>query len=131
MTSRSAYSYRVHSELKARGKEGRFECRTILGSEHRISRYRPTRITTVGCLRLPPVLEIRWEVVCWNAGLVLVPSTCFARASDKFRECKKFVEIAGVGYLERESSCGLYFGPCINKREEVHGGGGGVWESAQ
>lgn len=67
--------------------------------------------------------------MCWSVGPVLVPSTCFARASDQFRECKKFVEIAGVEYLERESSCGLYFGPCINNREEVHGGGA-VWESA-
>jgi hypothetical protein len=68
--------------------------------------------------------------VCWSVGPLLVPSTCFVSASDKFRECK-FVEIAGVEYLERESSCGLYFGPCINNREEVHKGGRGVWESAQ
>jgi len=65
--------------------------------------------------------------VCWNVGPVLVPSTCFARASDKFGECKKFVEIAGVGYFERESSCGLCLGPCINNREEVHGGARGVF----
>jgi hypothetical protein len=53
------------------------------------------------------------------------------RVPNKFRESKKFVEIAGVGYLQREVSCGLYFGPCINNREEVHRKGWGRWESAR
>jgi hypothetical protein len=58
----------------------------------------------------------------------LVPSTCFACVSDNFRECEKFVEVVGVGCLERGASSGLctFIGPYIKNgdKSSLHGGGG-------